>query len=122
MNAALLAIAHFPIRSARQVAAKTILGWLAMVATHRGGNAAFHWRELYEELKRGQPLEADRLMGLAVNYGIPREAWRDPAKVELVEDPLEPTPPPRYAAAAAMEPLQLLLIYAERLARAAAPP
>jgi len=119
INAEVLAIAHFPIRSARQVVAKTILGWLAIAATHRGGNAAFHWRELYDELKRGRALDADRLMALAVNYGIPREAWRDPAAVELVEDPIAPTPPPRYAAAAALEPMQLLLIYAERLAMGA---
>lgn len=122
INAGIVVVAHFPIRSARQVTNKTILGWLAHAATYPAGHGAYHWRQLYEEIRGGATLDDDRLPELAVNYGMPRDKWRRVEDVALVEDPLPPGPAPVYGNMAVMEPLPLLMAYAERLIRAAAPP
>lgn len=121
INASIVAVAHFPIRSAAQVINKTILGWLAHSVTHSAPQAAYHWRQLYEEIKAGRPPDESRMLELAVNYGLPREEWRPAASVALVHDPLPPIPEPRYGGQALLEPLPLLMAYAERLIRGMSP-
>jgi glycosyltransferase involved in cell wall biosynthesis len=118
LSADIVVIAHFPIRSARQVTNKTILGWLAHSLMHGPEGTAFHWRELFEEIKAHGVVEDDRLLGMAVNYGMPHAQWREASAVELVDDPLPPGPESRHSNGAAMDALPLLMTYAERLVKA----
>jgi hypothetical protein len=121
VNARIVAVAHFPIRSARQVNNKAILGWLAQMATRSPGDAAYHWGELFERIKAGSVLDDRHMLEIAVNYGMPRAKWRPVDEVELVHDPLPPGAAPRHSNMVMMEPLPLLMAYAERLIRATPP-
>jgi hypothetical protein len=89
LPASLVALAHFPVRSASQLVRKVTLGWKAHLAAGRGdASLAYHWRELHDEFAaRGTPDEA-RLREIAVNYGLPMDRWQPADGVELVEDPL----------------------------------
>lgn len=85
----LIALAHFPVRSASQLARKITVGWQAHLAAARDDpTLAYHWRELYEEFSaRGAPDDA-RLREIALNYGLPMQRWQAAESIELVEDPL----------------------------------
>ena len=118
LNADIVVIAHFPIRSARQVTNKTILGWLSHSLLHGPEGAAFHWQELFEEIKAHGVVNDDLLLVMAVNYGMPRAQWREASTVELVDDPLPAGDESRHSNAAILETLPLLMTYAERLVKA----
>jgi hypothetical protein len=97
---ALAALAHVPVRTAAQLAAKIALGWRAHVAAAcTDPTLAFHWAELYAELSRGLPAPA-RLTEITCNYGVPMARWEPPAAIALVDDPLPADTPIRYAALA----------------------
>jgi hypothetical protein len=98
LSADVVAIAHLPVRSGRQLADKVRVGWLAHLAAHRSNpDLAFHWRELYEELSDSETFAPDRLADIAANYGIPRASWQPAASIPLVDDPLTAATPIRYA-------------------------
>lgn len=107
------ALAHCPVRSSAQLQAKIVVGWLAHCAA--GAKGAFHWRDLYAELRDGAVLTEDRLREIACNYGLPRERWLAPAEVELVEDPVRLQAVQRYPVAAQADALRLLMRFTERL-------
>ena len=89
LPAHLVALAHFPVRSADQLVRKINVGWQAHLAAGRDNpDLAYHWRELYEEFaSRGAPSDV-RLREIAVNYGLPMARWEAVENVELIEDPL----------------------------------
>jgi len=94
------ALAHLPVRSATQLAAKIGLGWRAHLAAARADpTLAYHWGELYAELARGLPAPA-RLREIACNYGVPMARWEPDAAIALVDDPLPADTPLRYRALA----------------------
>lgn len=98
LSADVVAVAHLPVRSGRQLAGKVRIGWLAHLAARRSNpDLAFHWRELYEELRDGQTFTPEQLAEIAANYGIPRESWRPAASIPLIEDPLPAVTPILYA-------------------------
>jgi Glycosyl transferase family 2 len=98
LSADVVAIAHLPVRSGRQLADKVRIGWLAHLAARRSNpDLAFHWRELYEALPDGQTFTPDQLADIASNYGIPRASWQPASSISLVEDPLPAVAPIRYA-------------------------
>jgi hypothetical protein len=114
--AEVIALAHLPVRSARQLTNKIVIGWLAHCAARRSNaDLAFHWRELYGELAAGQTPSVERLRAIAVNYGLPMAAWRPAEDIALVEDPL-PVGEVRYGAMIRDETLPLVLRFAEKLA------
>jgi glycosyltransferase involved in cell wall biosynthesis len=121
INADIVVIAHFPVRSARQVNNKAILGWLAHLATTHPGDTAHHWRELFEQIKAGAVLDDHHMLEVAVNYGMPRAQWQPVEAVALVEDPLPTGPAPRHSGMPMLEALPLLMAYAERMIREARP-
>ena len=110
------AIAHVPVRSARQFTTKIALGWLASLKTLGDAKAvAFHWREAFEYLRSGRPLSALQLKAFAVNYSIPMDRWLPVDTVELVDDPFLADIGVRHAHRGIDDPLALVLAYAERL-------
>lgn len=79
-------IAHFPVRSVEQLAAKAFVGWISMLASpHRQPGASYQWRIWYETL-----LDADltslNLTELAIGYlAETQQLDRNPP---LIRDPL----------------------------------
>jgi hypothetical protein len=113
-----LYLAHFPVRSAEQLAAKVLAGWPALLAAAPENDAqGFHWRELFEALRGGRSLTPPELLAVALAYGVPRGRSADAA--------LEQHPLPSPAAGAALRwpgrsgpaPLAALADVAEGLAR-----
>ncbi len=116
ISAEVVALAHLPVRNARQLTNKIIIGWLAhCVARRSNADLAFHWRELYQELADGAAPSVERLRAIAANYGLPMASWLAPSEIALIDDPLSPCGI-RYAAMIRDETLPLVLRFAERLA------
>src|SRR6202163_4635131 len=114
--AEVVALAHRPVSSARQLTNKIVIGWLAHCAARRSNaDLAFHWRELYPDVADGQTPSAERLRAIAANYGLPMTAWLPPQDIALVEDPL-PVAEVRYGAMIRVATLPLVLRFAENLA------
>ncbi len=74
-----LSVAHFPIRSERQVMRKTFGGWLSYTAdpTHAYGGS-FQWKALYEKMKSGRGPSADELTQLAMDYATEKQWYTLP--------------------------------------------
>jgi hypothetical protein len=110
------ALAHVPIRSARQFIAKFATGWLSAVAsgTLQGGEA-FHWREAFAHLRAGRPVDKLQLEAFALNYGVPRERWLPSTEIELLDDPFLANVELRYSQLKLDDPLAIVLNVAERL-------
>ena len=110
-----LALAHFPVRSAGQLARKVLAGWPAHCARpDRIEGEAYQWQRLYRELSAGPLPTRRRLRQLALEYGA-REDWEDPDH-RLVRDPVEPAFTLRLRPPPAPSPLEALARTAERLA------
>ena len=111
-----LSLAHVPIRSAAQFAVKAVSGWLSIVAQERRRPAFSHqWRDAFDAIVAGQPVDGAMLTAFAVNYGVQRPGWREGSGL------LEDAPPfllageVRYTALARPLGLVDLLKLAERL-------
>ncbi|MCF7844299.1 MAG: glycosyltransferase family 2 protein [Kiritimatiellales bacterium] len=88
-----LAIAHFPVRSINQLTKKNLLSWPRNLV--RGLNKdAWHWRELFERLKTGDPLSQEELCDIAQTYGSTPEQQN---QFSIVLDPLQ-APALKYSA------------------------
>ena len=111
-----VALAHCPVRSRTQLEGKTIVGYLAHLATqHDDPLESHHRRALYNELRAGAMLTEERLREIACNYGLPREDWRPPSEIQLVEDPVPLVFEQRYHVSVAPTSFQLLLRFTEEL-------
>lgn len=65
----LLALAHFPIRSAAQLRAKIVQGWTSHCANPaRLPGECFHWEQLFAEMRTCAALSAQRLRDIALTY------------------------------------------------------
>ena len=112
----IVALAHCPVRSGRQLEGKIIVGYLAKIASGpMDRRLARHWRELYDELRQGGTFDEGRLREIASNYGLPIKNWRPVADIELVEDPVHFTAERRYPSDAVCDPLRLLMRFTEML-------
>jgi hypothetical protein len=112
-----LALAHLPIRSAGQFAAKVITNWLARIVAGREiASPIYHLREPYEKLRAGESLSVDYLTMVAANYGTPRNAWFPASAVALVDDPFLAPMTLRHTPAAPPDALASIARFAERLA------
>jgi len=117
-----VALAHCPVRSRPQLENKIILGYLAHLATQPKHDwLAFHWRDLYEELRAGRSFTVGRLLEIACNYGLPRDMWQPADSIELVVDPLPLKVSLRYQAEAGVNTLRLLMRFVEKVLNAPAP-
>jgi hypothetical protein len=111
--AEVVALAHLPVRSARQLTNKVVIGWLAHCAARRNNaDLAFHWRELYRELADGK---TPRSSGWIAADWAPMAAWRPAEDIALVEDLLS-AGELRYDAIIRVSTLPLVLRFAEKLA------
>ena len=112
-----VALAHVPVRSREQFTAKIAIGWLAILATRVApGNAAYHWRQEYEELAAGKVLTPERLTAIASNYSLRKSDWHAPETVALWDDPFLAPIESRYAHLGRGDPLSLVLAFAARMA------
>lgn len=109
-----VALAHFPIRNAPQVAAKAFTGWLSHASyPHRQPGGAFQWKQLFDRCKQHMDISPAELRDLALNYAIPESVERSDA---LVRDPVVAAPPALRFPHADINPVMLLAEAAEDLA------
>ena len=82
-----LAIAHYPVRSLKQLRLKILLGWLGYLAKNTKNNEGYHWKQIYD-LVLDNKLNLDTLSRISMNYSQ-QTAILTPFKAEdLIEDPL----------------------------------
>ena len=113
-----VALAHCPVRSRCQLESKVIIGYLAHLATEpTNDEQAFHWREIYEELRGGMHLSDQRLREIACNYGLPRNIWQPVAAIELVDDPVRLPFELRHKTETPVDTLSMLMRFTETLLR-----
>jgi hypothetical protein len=90
-----LALAHLPFRSADQLMAKALMGWLNSRLHKRDRpemqQFEWHWRNLFERIRKHGPIPSSEVRSAAIClYALNRE-WRgeDPAsEYSLVHDPI----------------------------------
>ena len=132
-----LFLAHFPVRSADQIAGKVFAGWLSHMANpQKTPGSIFQWKAIFDELKSGKQIDANSLMRLALEYGtekqwqaLPPEEKNGSSLVGLatsdqrtsVSENIVPDPIPvnfqLKHEAKRLPPLQILLESAETLAQ-----
>ena len=116
-------LAHFPVRSAEQVATKAIIGWLSHRLTRPErflGNMqgktipASHWRELFDMISSGRVEVGPALLAEATAaYGGPSSSGTGPQA--LVEDPVGCDFELRYTRPIAASPLAILAAWTDQL-------
>ncbi len=119
-----LTIAHFPVRSPKQMARKIFGGWLAYCATaDQTAGGCFQWKAAYERLKSGAELTASELKTCALEYASEEQKkaplGNDAAihSVEFIADPVVHTFDVHYPIRE-IDPVQVLLDTAEDIAMA----
>jgi hypothetical protein len=111
-----VALAHVPVRSAPQFAAKIATGWLGTLATGAvAGGESFHWREAYAYLRSGRPLTPAQLTAFAMNYSISQDRWLPADAIEMVDDPFFADVKLMHTHFGIQDPLAMVLTVAERL-------
>jgi hypothetical protein len=121
-----VALAHFPVRSAEQVAKKALIGWLAYRLTNperfsqqagQGARPMSHWQDLFQDLIRGHPIDDALLQKALAVYVGPGAggATQAVSDDELIHDPLPAPATLRYAGLASPSPLGALGAWVERL-------
>ncbi len=106
-----LFLAHYPVRSERQIRTKVLCGWLSHEtnATRKPGQI-FQWERLFERCKNREPIDAQELQSIAMAYA------QDDAEAGLVEDPLPTDSPNPSIAQETQEPWTLFMQDATLLA------
>lgn len=85
-------LVHLPVRSVEQVTAKAINGWLAYLVRNRhtrGEMQGSQWQLLYERITQGNPLRADDLTTLSLDYAQHPRPGRS-LQADAVRDPCPP--------------------------------
>lgn len=105
-----VALAHFPVRSARQITAKSVCGWLAILAMDPNSETTgfgHQKRDLYHRLMRQPNLSDEELFTISLNYA---QTARQNANEEedAVHEPLPISYTLRYAQDQSPEPLVIL--------------
>ena len=102
-------LCHYPIRSREQLIAKTVVGWMAYLAKDpliARSNQGSHWRENFERIANGEPLEDSALCQASLLYAqSPRAVnWDE----DVVHDPIGLVYERRYSTGQAMDAMQLI--------------
>jgi Glycosyl transferase family 2 len=109
-----LVLAHFPLRSAAQLAIKTLVGWNAYIAMgYEEAGYAYQWQRSYAAIV-ADPAAADAAF-FPVAAGWPGEPL-EPAGVALVREPLA-APSIRYADLRVLDATLVLARALEQLSR-----
>jgi hypothetical protein len=121
-------LAHFPVRSAEQVAKKALLGWLAhrltkperFLGPEVEGRVvpASHWRDLFTRLSEGRIAIDESLLGEATKIYLGGRRIEEIGSDEWVSDPIECPYELRYTPASAPTALAALATWADRLVSA----
>ncbi len=77
-----LDLAHFPIRSIKQMKSKYLIGWLANLA--RPKQVLFDWFYYYNIIKSGKDFSINDLKEMAIYYDIPDKK----IKIKIIENPI----------------------------------
>lgn len=78
-----LKLAHFPLRSIEQAMSKVIVGWMNMlVIKDRPLHAAYHWEDMYNEIKNSSNLSFSTLKAMSEKYAIENTHKR----IKIIED------------------------------------
>lgn len=104
-------LAHFPIRSEKQLISKMLVGWLGMqLNAGRENGGAFHWREIFDRLKRTWAFSTLDLQHIGSIYSAREEH-------DLVREPLALPPgfATRYDSLVSVDPWRNLLAFLEDL-------
>jgi hypothetical protein len=68
-----LAIGHFPVRSAEQIAIKAFGGWPRFrEMPHRPEGGAYQWKELYDRCTNPEPISPEELESIGLSYAVPQ--------------------------------------------------
>lgn len=80
-----LFLAHFPVRSVRQLQRKVYGGWLSHLADpERAPGATFQWQALFDRFRQGGDVSSDELMQLGIDYATYEQWERLPPDVRAV--------------------------------------
>jgi hypothetical protein len=84
-------LAHFPIRSASQVARKAVIGaWAVSARANRDPHEASHWEEVKNRVLAGEVLTAAELTDRAYNYAVSERLPRvEPADYVIARQPID---------------------------------
>lgn len=102
-------LVHAPIRSAAQLASKSVIGWVSFLAempTARQTTDGYHLRKVFDEIAAARPIGHDDVVRLALGYAqdtTPAE-WRE----ATVQDEGGWTYARRYSDGRPLDPLALL--------------
>lgn len=83
LRSAVLAVAHFPIRSSEQLTTRVLSSIIDDAATEGGGSRV--WKHLFDRCSRGQAWSAAELRNIALRYGLPDGIGMVPG---LIRDPV----------------------------------
>jgi len=110
-----LTLAHFPVRTSRQIARKVFGGWLANCSrSDHTVHSCFQWKYVFDALKKNRELSLSELTDIALTYAVRKDL--DVARVvPIIFDPIPCTFDIRYPIAD-IDPMTVLLIHAEDLA------
>lgn len=64
-----LEIAHFPVRSIKQVKSKILSAWINNLSRYnRDEKECWHWKNLFEKFKKGEDIDQNDLIQIAKDY------------------------------------------------------
>ncbi|MDR1997304.1 MAG: glycosyltransferase family 2 protein [Candidatus Margulisbacteria bacterium] len=87
-RSAVLKIAHYPIRSANQLAKKILTGWLANLArSNRPSGELFHQKIIFDKLAQGEAVTPEDCTELALSYALTKPV--PPPRTECIMQPLK---------------------------------
>lgn len=114
-----LRIAHFPVRSIKQIESKILVGWINNLSRHnRNEDEAWHWRGLFEKIKCGGVLKQEDIIKIAKEYCSEDKN----SYIQIIEKPMDLSfckdIETRYTQDEEINPLKNLLENCEKLARA----
>jgi hypothetical protein len=85
-----LVLAHYPVRSERQIMSKAFVSWLAILANpNKEPTEGYHWKLLYDRFISNDRIKSEDLANLAFNYVLskhPKEVTPD----VIIREPLRP--------------------------------
>lgn len=85
-----LPLAHFPVRNAEQLIAKTVIGWLACLKLMHEGipktEMCWQWRESFEAIARGELPKGEDLALASYVYGMTKRIDTPASSIDWTRD------------------------------------
>lgn len=77
-------LAHFPIRSSRQLTKKALVGWTAKLANPANNGLSPHWKMFFDKAKKGNEFSLTELQALSLGYSFDHSG----EVAEMIDDPV----------------------------------